>query len=60
MIDIKIGEDWRRIRPAEAKKAALENPSIRTTPKELNASDIVALVGKGGGKATWANATPMG
>lgn len=56
-MDIKVGETWSRIRPAEARLACDSNPEIYSGPKELSASNISELLTKKN-PATGANATP--
>ena len=70
-LDIQLpGEDWRRIRPDQARLARRTEPALRTGPAELS-SDMIAGVVRGGGdrstaapasegSATGGNAVPLG
>lgn len=47
MLDIQLpGEDWRRIRPDQARRARETNPDLRTGPEEMT-GPIIAGVAKG-------------
>ena len=58
-MDVKIGDDWKRIRPEEAKKTLESNPHIRRGPSEMSSSDLSLLLKKKTTPATGANSTPM-
>ena len=47
IMDIKIGEDWMRITPDEARAVARDNPDIKTGPKKLNRQDISRFLSTG-------------
>ena len=57
MIDVKIGDTWKRIKPEEAKKAAKANADIRGGPKEMTGDDIISIIST---PTTGANSTPLG
>lgn len=61
MMDVKLGEEWKRIRPAEARIALLNNPKMRRGPEEMSGEDLSGLVSKALARspATGANATRM-
>lgn len=60
VMDVKIGDEWKRIRPSEAKKTLEDNPQIRRGPTELTSQSISDILKKSSGRtpATGANATP--
>ena len=66
-LDIQLpGQDWRRIRPDQARAARETDPGLRVGPKELTPSMISNAIGAAGqgpspGQAplTGANATPV-
>ena len=45
VLDIKIGEEWMRINPAEAKAVCRENPEIRAGPKKMGRNEITKFLG---------------
>ena len=61
MMDVKIGDSWKRIRPAEARIAVNNNPQLRRGPEELTGDDLSGLMSRALSKtpATGANATRM-
>ena len=61
MMDVKLGDEWKRIRPAEARVAVQNNPKIRRGPEEMTGEDLSSLVSTALSKtpATGANATRM-
>ena len=60
-MDVRIGDEWKRIRPAEARATVEKNPQIKRGPAELNCEDLSGLLAKGtkSTPATGANASPM-
>ena len=61
VMDIKLGDEWRRILPAEAKKTLEENPHIKRGPEEISSLSLSQLLAKNKNKtpATGANSQPM-
>lgn len=61
MMDVKLGEDWKRIRPSEARVALLNNPKLRRGPEEMTSEDLSGLISRALSRtpATGANATRM-
>ena len=60
MMDIKLGEEWRRILPAEARKTLEENPHIKRGPEEISSQSLSQLLAKTKkSPATGANSQPM-
>ena len=61
IMDVKVGEEWRRIRPAEARASLQNNPKIKRGPEEMSSSDLDQLLArpKNNTPASGANATPM-
>ena len=60
MMDVKVGDSWRRIRPEEARNSLRDNPQILNGPKEMTSADITTLLSKATTPASGANATRMG
>ena len=60
IIDIKVGDEWRRIRPDEARETLEKNPHIKRCPTEINSDGLSQLLARGKNRspATGANATP--
>ena len=46
VLDVLVGEEWRRITPQEARLAAATNPNIKLGPKKMSGADISSLVGQ--------------
>ena len=61
MMDVRIGEEWSRIKPAEARITIEKNPHIRRGPSELKSDVLTEMLMKIKNKspATGANASPM-
>ena len=62
MLDVKIGDQWRRIRPAEALAAKNSKSFVAPSgPQEMDSSNIADFFAglKTGTPASGANATPM-
>ena len=61
VMDVKLGEEWKRIRPAEARKTIEENPHIKNGPEEISSETLSELLAKTKKKspATGANSEPM-
>ena len=61
MMDVKLNEEWKRIKPAEARAALQENPKLRRGPEEMTSKDLSNLVSRSllRTPATGANATRM-
>ena len=60
MLDIQLpGQDWRRIRPDQARAARAVDPRLRTGPAELTSDMISGAIGQeGASPLTGANAVP--
>ena len=59
-MDVKVGDDWKRIFPEEARFSLLANPHLKRGPEELSHDDISSLLAKAKTPATGANATLQG
>ena len=61
VMDVKIGDEWKRIKPAEARATVEKNPHLKRGPSELNSDDLSGLLAKNKNAtpATEANASPM-
>ena len=61
VMDVRVGDEWRRIHPAEARIAVDNNPHIKRGPTELKNQDLTELLSKSKNRtpATGANASPM-
>ena len=46
VMDVKIGENWKRITAEEAKEAAKNNPDIKAGPDTMKSGDIAAFLSK--------------
>ena len=40
MMDVKVKDEWRRVRPAEALRAKKNTPNLSTGPSEMSFSNI--------------------
>lgn len=62
IMDVKIGEEWKRIRPEEARLSLQANPHLRRGPEEMSHTDITSLLAKAKATspATGANSVPRG
>ena len=61
MMDVKLGDEWKRIRPDEARATLKANPGLRRGPEEMSSQDLSKLLSKAMSKPplTGANATKM-
>lgn len=61
VMDVKLGNEWKRIRSDEARKTLSENPQLRRGPEEISAGSLSELLSKSREKtpATGANRQPM-
>ena len=65
VLDIQMpGEDWRRIRPEQARQAGRSDPSLRAGPEEMSGDMIAGVVRTGRGAsssvASGSNSVPLG
>ena len=61
MLDIQMaGQDWRRIRPDQARAARRSDPSLRSGPLELTGDMITGAMNASGALLSGSNATPLG
>ena len=69
ILDIQLqGEEWKRVRPDQARQASQSNPALRSGPLELSVDMIAGVVQPKGGDSsgpstsagTGSNATPLG
>ena len=60
MMDVKIGDSWKRIRPSEALAAKRSKTFVAPSgPEEMDSTNIADFFSMSGNPATGANAEPM-
>ena len=48
VMDVRIGDEWRRIKPSEARKTLEENAHIKRGPTEMSSESLTEILSKSG------------